>query len=242
MEITSLVDRILYRDAMMLIIDKPAGLAVHEGGSGGPSLRPMLDQLTFGLPRPPELAHRLDRDTSGCLVLGRHRKALADLGALFAEGKIKKTYWALTVGTPGGADVGEEGLIDRPLKKIDQRRGKMGVAKPGDKAGQPSQTKWKVLGKSPDGRTAWLELSPLTGRTHQLRVHLASVGCPILGDRIYGAGTADLLAPQLCLHARAVSVPLYKNKPAVSVEAEPPEHMREGLTALDGAVQADFRG
>jgi tRNA pseudouridine32 synthase/23S rRNA pseudouridine746 synthase len=227
MKNTSLVDRILYRDAMMLIIDKPAGLSVHEGGQGGPSLRPLLDELKFGLPRAPELAHRLDRDTSGCLVLGRHRKALADLGALFAEGKVAKTYWALTIGAPG--EVGEEGLIDRPLKKIDRSRGRMAIAKPNDKAGQPSQTKWKVLGKSEDGRTAWLELSPLTGRTHQIRVHLASIGCPILGDRIYGAGTADLLAPQLCLHAKAVSVPLYKNKPAISVEAKPPEHVREEL-------------
>jgi RluA family pseudouridine synthase len=215
--------RVLYRDAIMLIIDKPAGLAVHEGGQGGPSLRPLLDQLKFGLPKPPELAHRLDRDTSGCLVLGRHRKALADLGQLFAEGKVKKTYWALTVGAPG--EVGSEGLIDKPLKKIDSRRGKMAVAK----GGQPSQTIWKVLGKSPDGRIAWLELSPLTGRTHQLRVHLASTGCPILGDRIYGAGTANLLAPMLCLHARSVTVPIYKNKPAVTATAEPPEHMVEGL-------------
>lgn len=215
--------RVLYRDAMMLIIDKPAGLSVHEGGQGGPSLRPLLDQLAFGLPRPPELAHRLDRDTSGCLVLGRHRKALADLGQLFAEGKVKKTYWALTVGAPG--EIGSEGLIDKPLKKIDNRRGKMAVAK----SGQPSQTTWKFLGKSQDGRISWLELSPLTGRTHQLRVHLASIGCPILGDRLYGAGTADLLAPQLCLHARSVTVPLYKNKPPVTATAEPPEHMVEGL-------------
>ena len=223
MEITSLVDRILYRDAMMLILDKPAGLSVHEGGQGGPSLRPMLTELSFGLPRAPELAHRLDRDTSGCLVLGRHRKALADLGALFAEGKIKKTYWALTVGAPPE----DEGLIDKPLKKIDSRRGKMSIAKPNDKAGQPSRTSWKVLGRH--DRIAWLELSPLTGRTHQIRVHLASIGCPILGDKLYGAGTADLLAPQLCLHARAVSVPLYKSKPAITADAEPPEHMREGL-------------
>lgn len=213
--------RVLYRDAIMLIIDKPAGLAVHEGGQGGPSLRPLLDQLKFGLPKPPELAHRLDRDTSGCLVLGRHRKALAELGQLFADGTIKKTYWALTVGAPPA----EQGLIDKPLKKIDNRRGKMAVAK----GGQPSQTTWKILGKSPDGRIAWLELSPLTGRTHQLRVHLASIGCPILGDRLYGAGTADLLAPQLCLHARSVTVPIYKNKPAVTATAEPPEHMAEGL-------------
>lgn len=219
-----LENRVLYRDAIMLIIDKPAGISVHEGGQGGPSLRPLLDQLKFGLPRPPELAHRLDRDTSGCLVLGRHRKALADLGALFAEGKIKKTYWALTVGAPPEP----EGLIDKPLKKIDIRRGRMAV----DKKGQPSQTTWKILGKSPDGRVSWLELSPLTGRTHQIRVHLASIGCPILGDRLYGAGTADLLAPQLCLHARSVTVPIYKNKPPVTATAEPPEHIAERLQAL----------
>jgi len=214
-----LKERVLYRDAIMLIIDKPAGLSVHEGGQGGPSLRPLLEALKFGLPRPPELAHRLDRDTSGCLVLGRHKRALADLGALFAEGRITKTYWALTVGAPAE----EEGLIDKPLRKIDSRRGKMAV----DKKGQPSQTTWKVLGKH--GRIAWLELSPLTGRTHQIRVHLASIGCPILGDRLYGAGTADLLAPQLCLHARSITVPIYKNKPPVTVTAEPPEHMVAGL-------------
>src|SRR5476649_2136642 len=98
--------RLLYRDGLMLVIDKPAGFAVHRGPKGGESLEDHFDVLRFGLPRAPSLAHRLDRDTSGCLVLGRHRKALADLGALFAEGKIKKTYWALTVGTPGGADVG----------------------------------------------------------------------------------------------------------------------------------------
>jgi RluA family pseudouridine synthase len=226
--------RVIYRDAIMLIIDKPAGLAVHEGGQGGPSLRPMLEALRFGLPKPPELAHRLDRDTSGCLVLGRHRKALADLGALFAAGKIEKTYWALTVGAPGTGELGEEGLIDKPLLKIDSRRGRMAV----DKKGQASQTTWKTLGKSADGRIAWLELSPLTGRTHQLRVHLASIGCPILGDRLYGVGTADLLAPQLCLHARQIVVPIYRNKPAVSATAEPPEHMVEGLGVCGGILPA----
>ncbi len=221
MDMSDLDQRILYRDATMLVIDKPAGISVHEGGAGGPSLRPMLEALKFGLPRAPELAHRLDRDTSGCLVLGRHRRALADLGALFAEGKISKTYWALTVGAPPDA----EGLIDKPLKKIDNRRGKMAVARDG----QESQTKWKVMGQS--GRMAWLELTPLTGRTHQIRVHLASIGCPILGDRLYGVGTADLLADQLCLHARAISIPYYKNKPPVSVVAGPPEHMIDRLGA-----------
>jgi tRNA pseudouridine32 synthase / 23S rRNA pseudouridine746 synthase len=89
-----MVSRLLYRDALMLVIDKPAGIAVHNGPKGGVSLQDHFDALRFGLPRPPGLAHRLDRDTSGCLVLGRHRKALAQLGNLFKNGGIDKTYWA----------------------------------------------------------------------------------------------------------------------------------------------------
>ena len=98
-----------------------------------------------------------------------------------------------------------------------------------DKRGQPSQTEWRVLGR--DGRITWIEAKPLTGRMHQIRVHLASIGCPILGDWLYGAGTADLLSETLCLHARGVKVPLYHSKPPIEAVAEPPEHMREKLAA-----------
>ena len=100
--------RLLYRDGLMLVIDKPAGFAVHRGPKGGASLEDYFDALRFGLPRAPALAHRLDRDTSGCLVLGRHRKALALLGKLFKQGKIGKTYWAVVEGGPDA----EEGRID----------------------------------------------------------------------------------------------------------------------------------
>ena len=92
--------RLLYRDGLMLVIDKPAGFAVHRGPKGGASLEDYFDALRFGLPRAPALAHRLDKDTSGCLVLGRHRKALALLGKLFKQGKIGKTYWAVVEGAP----------------------------------------------------------------------------------------------------------------------------------------------
>jgi RluA family pseudouridine synthase len=221
MNVTDLGERLLYRDGLALIIDKPAGFAVHEGGRGVPNLRPLLDSLRFGLEQPPELAHRLDRDTSGCLVLGRNRKALGVLGRLFASGLVDKTYWALTVDKPDG----DGGLIDKPLLKVDPRRGRMVV----DPRGQPSQSEWRVLGRH--GRVTWMELKPLTGRTHQLRVHLAAIGCPILGDRLYGAGTADLLAPTLCLHARRISLPLYARKPPIVAEAEPPPHMRDLLAA-----------
>src|SRR4051812_13109839 len=96
----ALHSRILYRDGLVLVIDKPAGLPVHAGPGGGPNLERSFDQLRFGLPHPPALAHRLDRDTSGCLVLGRHRKALARLGRLFQAGLVGKTYWAIVEGMP----------------------------------------------------------------------------------------------------------------------------------------------
>ena len=92
--------RLLYRDGLMLVIDKPAGFAVHRGPKGGESLEDHFDVLRFGLPRRPALAHRLDRDTSGCLMLGRHHKALAQLGKLFKNGAIGKTYWAVVEGSP----------------------------------------------------------------------------------------------------------------------------------------------
>jgi tRNA pseudouridine32 synthase/23S rRNA pseudouridine746 synthase len=263
--------RLLYRDGLMLIIDKPAGIAVHKGPKSaqgsGESLEDHFDVLRFGLPRAPALAHRLDRDTSGCLVLGRHRKALATLGHLFKHGKIGKTYWAVVEGGPAA----DAGRIDLPLGRLDDTRGWW--MKP-DPAGQPAATVWKVLGRfspppcgeglgvgverdapatpnsqppSPTlphkggGRLSWLALEPLTGRTHQLRVHCAAMGWPIVGDNIYGAQASlrrlrkeDLPrtgGPILHLCAREVVVPLYKNRDPIRVSAPAPEHMRARLAA-----------
>jgi len=128
-----MLGRLLYRDGLMLVTDKPAGFAVHRGPKGGESLEDHFDALRFGLPRAPALAHRLDRDTSGCLVLGRHRKALALLGKLFKQGKIGKTYWAVVEGTVD-ADAGQ---IDIALCKLDESRGWW--MKP-DPHGQPAVT------------------------------------------------------------------------------------------------------
>ena len=111
--------RVLHRDGLMLVIDKPAGLPVHRGPKGGANLEASFDALRFGLPRPPVLAHRLDRDTSGCLVLGRHRKATASLGLLFKHGRISKTYWAVVEGGPAE----DEGTIDMPLGRLNAERG-----------------------------------------------------------------------------------------------------------------------
>lgn len=221
--------RLLYRDGLILVVDKPAGIAVHRGPKGGESLEDGFDALRFGLPRAPSLAHRLDRDTSGCLVLGRHRKALEKLGLLFKQGKIAKTYWAAVEGTPAA----NEGLIDLPLARRDETRGWWMKV---DDGGAPSQTRWQVLGRHA-GRT-WLALFPLTGRTHQLRVHCAESGWPIVGDPIYGLRGAASGEP-LHLHARAVRIPISNNKPTILVEAPVPEHMRDLLRSCGWLDEGD---
>jgi len=219
-----MLSRLLYRDGLMLVVDKPAGLSVHRGPKGGASLEDYFDVLRFGLPRMPALAHRLDKDTTGCLVLGRHRKALALLGKLFKQGKIGKTYWAVVEGSPET----DEGLIDMPLGRLDESRGWW--MKP-DPNGKPSQTTWKVMGRA-QGQT-WLALEPLTGRTHQIRVHCSEMGWPVVGDNIYGSAprnSVSLGEPPLHLHSREIVVPISKNKPPVVTTAPVPAHMREMLT------------
>ncbi|KAB1071481.1 RluA family pseudouridine synthase [Methylobacterium planeticum] len=216
--------RLLYRDALLLVIDKPAGLPVHPGPKGGETLTDHLDALRFGLPRRPEAVHRLDRDTSGCLALGRHAKALARLNRLFATAAAEKTYWALVEGGPEA----EASRIDLPLaRRSDDPRSWWMKADP---AGDPALTEVRVLGRAPDRGTAWLELKPVTGRTHQLRVHCAAMGFPIVGDAIYGSAPRSG-GPGLQLHARALSLPLYPKKPPVRVEAPVPPHLRAGLAA-----------
>ena len=213
-----LVDRVLFRDAWMIVVDKPAGLPVHAGPGGGPNLEQFFGALRFGLPRDPALAHRLDRDTSGCLILGRHRKALARLGKLFASGRIQKVYWAVVTGTPPH----QEGHIDLPLQKVARKDAWRMFPDPG---GQSAITDYRVLG-SADG-LSWVEFRPLTGRTHQIRVHAAAIGCPVLGDTIYGEPGQT---KPLHLQSRAVTVPLYTIREPISVTAPAPSHMRYALT------------
>jgi RluA family pseudouridine synthase len=194
---------VLYRDGLILVIDKPAGLAVHAGPSRAPNLEECFDALRFGLPRPPALAHRLDADTSGVLVLGRHPKALSKLGRLFQARDTEKTYWAVVQGTPPA----DEGAFDQKLLKVNTRSG--WSVKVSDK-GQTAITRYKVLGRGSDtsglGMT-WLELKPETGRTHQIRVHLSALRHPCVGDLTYGAD--PVLAKRLglsrqWLHARSL--------------------------------------
>ena len=211
--------RVLHRDGLILVIDKPAGLAVHAGPSRAPNLEECFDALRFGLPRPPALAHRLDADTSGVLVLGRHPKALAKLGRLFSGRATEKTYWAVVQGAMS-ADVG---VFAKLLLLFNIKRG--GTVKVSEK-GQAAVTRYRVLGRAPG--TTWLELKPETGRTHQIRVHCADAGCPVIGDRFYGRTEPGR---QLHLHSRAIALALSKNKPPIVVTAPPPPHMLAALLA-----------
>ncbi|TAK46814.1 MAG: RNA pseudouridine synthase [Xanthobacteraceae bacterium] len=232
----AMLARLLHRDGLMLVIDKPAGVPVHRGprnaaDKSGFCLEDGFDALKFGLPQRPVLAHRLDRETSGCLVLGRHRKATAHLGLLFKHGRIAKTYWAVVEGGPEA----DSGRIDLALGRLNPERGWW--QKP-DPEGQPAVTDWRVLGRGDD--LAWLALEPVTGRTHQLRVHCAAMGWPIVGDAIYGRAPR-VGGPGLHLHAREIVVPIQKNKPPVSVTAPAPEHMRARLAACGWPGDAQSR-
>ena len=215
----------LHRDPWLIVLDKPQGLAVHPGPAGADDLERHLPALAFGYAAPPQLAHRLDRDTSGCLALGRHRRALKRLGRLFEEKRARKTYWAVVAGVPAG----ERGTIDRPIAKVAGPRGWRMVLD--DATGRPAVTDWRL--HATDGRFSWLDLTPHTGRTHQLRLHLASLGLPIVGDGLYGADAAR--AGALLLHARALELPMQADAPPVRVEAPAPPPLAEALAGLTGA-------
>ena len=199
---------LLFRSEGLVVLNKPPGLAVHAGPRGGPSVEdwfPLLSRRRAG----PWLAHRLDADTAGCLVVALRRAALLEAQALFAAGTVRKTYWAVVVGAPPA----ESGIVDAPLLKRSRAGSWRMVVDP---IGQSARTAWRVLGQ--DGGLTWLELTPHTGRTHQIRVHCAHLGCPILHDPVYGVpdgGTLHLLA-------RSILLPL---PDPVSATAPPPPHM-----------------
>ncbi len=218
-----LLTRILYRDDDLLILDKPAGLAVHAAPGAGETLEKHLGVLRFEQASPPLVSHRLDRETSGCLVLARHDTALRHLNALFAAQAVDKTYWAVVEGVPSAT----EGMIDAPLLKV-HRAGRWSMVI--DPAGQTAQTVWRVI-SSGEGR-ALVEVRPLTGRTHQIRVHCRSMGIPIVGDLLYGRPAG--IGERLHLHARkiAFNFGVKAQKRAIAVEAEPPAHMGPALRRM----------
>jgi 23S rRNA pseudouridine955/2504/2580 synthase len=200
------------------VFNKPSGLAVQGGSGTRRHIDGMLDELAKGRHRP-RLVHRLDRDTSGVLVVARSASSAATLAGLFESRKISKVYWALVKGVPNP----RRGVIDLPLAKFGPRgEEKMRV----EAGGQDSVTKYEVV-ESVGKEFAWVALEPITGRTHQLRVHLAAIGHPIVGDPKYGTPgkPPEGVTPGLHLHARRIAIPQPKKPPYVA-EAPLPPHMK----------------
>ncbi len=225
---------VLYRDEHIIVVDKPHGLPVQGGPGIVRHLDAMLDGLRFGAERP-RLVHRLDRDTSGVLVLARTAGSAAKLAAAFRGRDVEKTYWAVVAGRP----VPVEGRIDLPLRRTGGPRGERTVAaEPADEEAARAITDYRTLDHAGQ-KLAWLELRPLTGRTHQLRVHCVALGAPIVGDVKYAepdqnnAFSAEVagLSGKLHLHARALRLP-HPAGGRVMVEADLPTHMRETFRIL----------
>lgn len=214
--------RVLYEDDRIIILNKPYGLQVHFGTRTTDHLELYLPLIQGDRPEPLRLAHRLDKDTAGCLVLARDMAAAARLGAMFLDGRVRKTYWALVLTGPKA----DEGVIDLPLKKTWVPGGSRMVV---DAEAKPALTRWHCLGRS-KGR-ALLELYPRTGRMHQLRAHCAYMAMPILGDPIYGA---DRPAPvPLHLLARSIRFPnIDGSGTEIIATAPPPPHMAATLASL----------
>ena len=202
-------DRILFLDGEAIVVDKPAGLPVDPPRDGGLSLQNHMTSLTFGFRRWPVAVHRLDRDTSGCLLLARNPKAAVRFGQAFEAGEVEKTYLAVLEGAPAE----EAGTIDLPLGKTSTREAGWRIVP--DPRGKRAVTRWRVIAR--DAGRALVEFAPETGRTHQLRVHAASgLGAAIVGDPVYGSGGGAML-----LHAASIRVPR-GDKPPVEATAPVP--------------------
>jgi 23S rRNA pseudouridine955/2504/2580 synthase len=221
---------VVYMDDCLIAMNKPHGLPVQ----GGPGIVRHLDGLMEGFRQgaldKPRLVHRLDMDTSGLLLLARSPGVAAKLALAFRSRQVEKTYWAVVAGRPSP----QEGRVDLPLVKFGGLRGgeRVAVAEAGEDDSTRAVTEYRTLDAA-GRKLAWMEMSPLTGRTHQLRVHSVALGAPILGDRMYGGETSRVegLPEKLHLHARRLVLP-HPQGGVLELEADLPAHMRETFKVM----------
>ena len=217
---------LIHRDASALVLNKLPGLATQGGTKTEQHVDGLLDALKYDGPVRPKLVHRLDKDTSGALLIARTPRAAAYFAKSFSNRSARKTYWAIVVGVPDIA----QGEIDLPLAKQPGSGGeKMHV----DEKGLASKTRYRIIERAGNS-AAWVELRPLTGRTHQLRVHMAAIGHPIVGDGKYGGKGAFLtgtISRKLHLHSRRLRID-HPDGGSIDVSAEVPEHFAASLDAL----------
>ena len=228
---------VIHRDDWVIALNKPSGLAVQGGSGTERHVDGLLDGLRFGFEERPRLVHRLDKDTSGLLLIARTGLSAQHLTESFRDRETEKLYWAVVVGVPPRPD----GAIDLPLAKRPGARD-LETMQVDHEEGQKALTHFKVLDRAAN-RAALLALWPRTGRTHQLRVHCAEIGCPILGDRKYGGEEALLSAVadsrRLHLHARRLVLPHPSGKGTLKLQAEPPAHFKRTLEAFGFSTAGD---
>jgi 23S rRNA pseudouridine955/2504/2580 synthase len=217
---------VIYEDPGAFVLNKPPGLATQGGTKTTQHLDRLLDGLGDDRGRP-KLVHRLDKDTSGALLVARTARAAGHFAKAFSGRTAKKVYWALVVGVPDA----DEGTIDAPLAKQPGTGGeKMHID---EEHGLPAKTRWRTIDRA-GNRAAWVELQPLTGRTHQLRAHMAAIGHPIVGDAKYGGAEAFLtggISRKLHLHARRIRIDA-PDGGKIDVTAELPTHFAETLNTI----------
>ncbi len=228
-DITFIQSLVIYKDKDVIVINKPAGLAVQGGTKTLRHVDGLLDGLKFGEQRP-RLVHRLDKETSGVLVLARNVKTAALLTESFKTKEARKIYWAVVHGCPQAM----EGAIEAPLLKKSGKNG--GEMVQVDENGQYAKSLYEVIDTI--GEYSLLRLMPLTGRTHQLRVHCAFIGCPIVGDEKYGGHFVEGLEKKMFLHAKALQIPLFGGK-KLKIEANIPEYMKKSFAFFNFSAKKE---
>jgi 23S rRNA pseudouridine955/2504/2580 synthase len=215
-EVASVRAMVIHEDNSLIAFNKPSGLAVQAGSGVAQSLDDLMAAFAKSNGKRPRLVHRLDQGTSGVIVAAKTQPVAAALSEAFAGRDVKKTYLALVKGALPSA---EHGVVEAALVKVEEGgKSRMILARPGRKGAQAARTGWRVVARS--GEYGLLQMSPESGRMHQIRVHLMSLGCPILGDALYGEGQAT--APRLMLHAAKLDMPHPEGR-MITLEAPLPE-------------------